>query len=296
MPQVSVIAKTCKFAWAKNSFIYDPEIMKLILEQQFVARGIHVQLHTRVCAVSRLPASGDERRIASVLTESASGRQAWAAKVFIDATGNGDVAAQAGCRFELGRPGSGDTQPMTLMFLFSTPHPDRLTPFVWGKGASLGEDLKSRGVRTSYGAPILFEIQHGLFAFMMNHHYGTGIGAAETTQATFAARREIHDVMDALRSHDGIWEGARVVATAEQIGIREGRRIKGLYEVTSDDLVAGRSHADGICQVSFPIDVHSTRKQAGEAFDPENKIRSKPYDIPLRSLIAALRCWSSCMI
>ena len=276
-----------KFAWAKNSFIYDPEAMKLILEQQCVARGIHVQLHTRVCAVSKPPESGGGRSIASVLTESVSGRQAWKAKIFIDATGNGDVAAEAGCRFELGRPGSGETQPMTLMFLFTTPHPDLLAPFVWGEGASLREELKSRGIRTTYGAPILFEIQRGLFAFMMNHHYGTGIDAAEGTRATFEARQEIHDTMDALRSHGGIWEGSRVVATAEQIGIREGRRIRGLYEITVDDLIAGRRQSDGICQVSFPVDVHSTRKEAGEAFDPENKIQSQAYDIPLRSLIAA---------
>ena len=274
-----------KFAWARHSFVYDPEIMKLVLEQQCLAKGIHVQLHTRVCAVSRT--TGDVRRIAAVVTESASGREAWRAKVFVDATGNGDVAALAGCRFEFGRPGSGETQPMTLMFLFSTPHPDRLVPFTNENGSSLLSELKSKGVRTSYGAPIIFQIQGGLFAFMMNHHYGSGLDAAAVTQATFRAREEIHDMMDALRGHGGIWEGAHIVATADQIGIREGRRIKGLYEVTADDVVSGRDHADGICRVSFPVDVHSTRKDAGDAFDPENKIRSQPYDIPLRALIAA---------
>ena len=276
-----------KYAWAKHSFVYDPEIMKLVLEQQCLARGVHVQLHTRVCAVSRVPGTGDARGIAAVVTESASGREAWKARVFVDATGNGDVAAQAGCRFELGRPGSGETQPLTLMFLFSTPHPDRLVSFTSENGNSLLAELNSRGVRTSYGAPIIFQIQGGLFAFMMNHHYGNGLDANAVTQATFRARQEIHDTMDALRGHGGIWEGAHIVATADQIGIREGRRIKGLYEVAAGDVVDGRAHADGICRVSFPVDVHSTRKDAGDAFDSENKIRSQPYDIPLRALIAA---------
>jgi len=94
-------------------------------------------------------------------------------------------------------------------------------------------------------------------------------------------------MMSKLQAVGGAWEGARVVATAEQIGIREGRRIHGRYSVTVEDLREGRVQPDAVCKVSFPVDVHSTNKKAGEAFDADNKIVSKPYDVPLRSLIAA---------
>ena len=50
----------------------------------------------------------------------------------------------------------------------------------------------------------------------------------------------------------------KIVATGEQIGVREGRRIHGLYEVTQDDLAVGARFDDAICRVTFNIDVHST--------------------------------------
>jgi hypothetical protein len=77
------------------------------------------------------------------------------------------------------------------------------------------------------------------------------------------------------------------VATAEHIGIREARRIKGLYTVTQDDLVNGTRHADAVCRVNFGVDVHSLKQNEENAGGSYGRgIRSKPYDIPLRSLIS----------
>lgn len=272
-----------KFAWANHSFIYDPEIMKLVLEQECLARGVTIQYHTRVCHAIR---GADGRKIEAVLTESKSGRQAWKAGVFIDTTGDGDLAAHAGCGFDIGRPESGEVQPLSLLFLLATPHGDRVDPFTWGHG-SLYREVVKHDIHPSYKAAVLFNIRSGLYACMMNHVYADARDAAGITAATIGARKEIHDMMSKLQAVGGAWEGARVVATAEQIGIREGRRIHGRYLVTGDDLREGRVQPDAICKVSFPVDVHSTNRKAGEAFDADNQIVSKPYDVPLRSLIAA---------
>ena len=280
--RLSELSSKVGYAWAKNSFIYDAEAMKWVLERECLRLGVTVQLHTRVCAVVR-----DGGRIQAVVTESKSGRQAWTAGVVIDATGDGDVAAQAGCAFDLGRPGSGEVQPLTLMCMVTTPFPERLKPLAFGGGVSLLKALKEAGVKTSYGAAVMFRVRDDLYAFMMNHRYGSGLDAAELTRATFEARTEIHETVRALRALGGVWEGFQVVATAPQIGVREGRRIRGRAQVTVADLVAGTVQADGICRVTFPIDVHSTSKDSGEAFDADNKIRSQPYDIPLRALMAA---------
>lgn len=280
--RLSELSSKVGYAWAKNSFIYDAEAMKWVLERECVRLGITVQLHTRVCSVVR-----EGRRIQAVVTESKSGRQAWKAGVVIDTTGDGDVAAQAGCAFEVGRPGSGETQPLTLMCLVTTPFPERLKPLAFGGGASLHRALKEAGVKLSYGAAVLFRVRDDLYSFMMNHRYGSGLDAAELTRATFEARTEMQEAVRALRAQGGVWEGFQVVATAAQIGVREGRRVRGRAQVTVDDLIAGTVHADGICRVTFPIDVHSTRKDSGEAFDADNKIKSQPYDIPLGALIAA---------
>jgi hypothetical protein len=121
---------------------------------------------------------------------------------------------------------------------------------------------------------------------MTNHEYGfKGISARDVTKATLDARRELHALLDGLRAQGGVWKNLRLVATAEQIGVREGRRLRGLYTVSSEDLRLGRAQEDAVCRVTFPIDVHST-DPAKEKGIEQRDWRAKPYDIPLRSLIA----------
>jgi len=66
---------------------YRPEIMKFVLEEMVQEAGVALQLFTRVCAAS----TDADSNIQAVVTESKSGRQAWKAKVFVDATGDGDL-------------------------------------------------------------------------------------------------------------------------------------------------------------------------------------------------------------
>ena len=77
----------------------------------------------------------------------------------------------------------------------------------------------------------------------------------------------------------------RIVATPAQIGVREGRRLHGLYTISADDLREGRSQPDAVCKATFPIDVHSTNPRKEKGIEKVG-FRTKPYDIPLRALIA----------
>jgi hypothetical protein len=106
-----LVERDAQRPWVDGACCYEPEVMKLVLEQLCQEAGVALQLHTRVVAVIK------ERpgHLAYALTESTSGRQAWGASLFVDCTGGGDLAALAGCGFDVGRPGSGETQPMSLM-------------------------------------------------------------------------------------------------------------------------------------------------------------------------------------
>ena len=121
---------------------------------------------------------------------------------------------------------------------------------------------------------------------MADHEYGvSGINRADVTKATLAARKEIHASVNALRKSGGPWKTVHIVATPEQIGIREARRLHGRYTLTLEDILAGRKFDDAVCRVTFCIDIHSTNpnKTKGIAKAPG---KVKPYDIPLRALIA----------
>ncbi len=273
-----------------GSIGYDVEQMKLLLEETCVAAGVKIQLHSRVVGAARDATS----RVTHVLTESKSGRQAWSGKVFIDATGDGDLAAHAGCGFDVGEAGTGRTQPMSMIVLLTGLDVERVAPFVNRLARSGGkhpkqrlfEELKRAGVSPSYAAPTLFYIRDDLFCLMANHEYGvSATDAAQITAATLRARVEVHRLVAALRSLGGIWSGVQIVATPEHIGVREGRRIHGRYTVSQDDLIQGVRHADAVCRVRFPVDVHSPDPGKSKAI-ARTGVRAKPYDVPYRALLA----------
>lgn len=89
-----------------------------------------------------------------------------------------------------------------------------------------------------------------------------------------------------MRALGSPWQGIQLIATAAQIGVREGRRICGRYTVTVEDILAGRTHADAVCGVTAGIDVHAVNPQVSTAYDKENHLPARPYEIPLRALIA----------
>jgi hypothetical protein len=156
--------------------------------------------------------------------------------------------------------------------------------------------MKDAGIKPSYSAPTLRLLHSGIYSLMTNHEYGVpAYDARKITEATIRARREIHAIVRDLRKLGGAWKDLAVVATAEQIGVREGRRVKGRYQVTAEDIIAGKKHADAVCQVNFGFDVHNVRP--GSMFEGLDEIAAevqrarkagaKPYDIPLNALIAA---------
>ena len=81
--------------------------------------------------------------------------------------------------------------------------------------------------------------------------------------------------------------GAGNAATPEQIGIRDGRRIRGRYIMTSEDLVQGSVQPDAVVRATFPVDIHALTAEDNKKSSYSNAdVKMKPYDIPLRALIA----------
>lgn len=274
---------------------YEPEEMKILLEELCLDAGVQIQLHTRVCAAYR-----NGSRLSTIVTESKSGRQAWQADVFIDATGDGDLSALAGCDWSMGEPSTGVGQPMSMTALLAVKDSTRLAEFIHPPGAASAEtmeatkvallaEIRRAGLEPSYAMPTLFPIRDNLLLAMVNHEYGVEpYDAAQVTAATVRARREIHAIVHGLRGLGGPWAGIQIAATPEQIGTREGRRIRGRYTVSTEDLIAGARHVDSVTRPAFNVDIHGLSQVDNEANAYTNAgVNVKPYDIPLRALIAA---------
>ncbi|MEZ6039897.1 MAG: FAD-dependent oxidoreductase [Planctomycetaceae bacterium] len=269
--------------------VYDPEIAKLVLEELCVAAGVKIRLHTRLVGT----VTDDRNRVVAVLTESKSGREAWRADRFVDCSGDGDLAAHAGCRFDVGIGIDCECQPMSMLALLTGVDPDTIRPFIRESGGAAKSRLlklmEDNGVTPSYRAPTLRHLHSGIYSLMTNHEYGvSAFDANAITEATIRARREIHEIVQGLRKLGEPWTNLAVVATAEQIGVREGRRIKGRYEITAKDLADGLQHPQAVCRAKFPIDVHALSGHGNMEIDRDFKKGGlKPYDIPYPALVAA---------
>jgi hypothetical protein len=275
-----------------QSICYEPEGLKLLLEELCAQAGVQFQLHTRVAAAYR-----EGRRLTTIATESKSGRQAWRAPVFIDTTGDGDLGALAGCAFEIGEAANCPCQPMSLNALLVCRDAAALAPFIHGSDPSkadnaakdtLRAEIERAGFSPSYAKPTLWQVRDNLLLVMMNHEYGVKpFEADKVTAATVRARGELHRIVNGLRKLGGPWEGLQIAATAEQIGVRDGRRIAGRYTVSREDVASGIVQDDAVVKATFPVDIHAISADHNKTAAYSNGgVQVKPYDIPLRALIA----------
>ena len=277
-----------------DRFVYEPDEMKVLLEEMCVEAGVKFQLFTRVSAAFK-----ERKRLSTIVTESKAGRDAWRAKVFIDTTGDGDLGAQAGCGWDIGQAETCPCQPMTLNALAMVRDAAALKDCIsfmgtddmnWHVQATKNflAEIKRAGFTPSYSMPTLFPVRDNLLMVMLNHEYGVKpFEMDKLTEATVRARAEVYRIVRGLRALGGRWEGMQVVATAEQIGIRDGRRIHGRYKMTRDDLVTGARQKDAVTRATFGVDIHAhSREENEKSAISHGDMKMKPYDIPLRALLA----------
>ena len=262
------------------------EAQKYILEQMCVSAGVSLLYHASVIGVKT-----EGRRIVSVSVSSKSGIETFAPEIVIDATGDGDIAYMAGCGYTEGND-EGAMQPMSMVAVIAGVKEEEIRPYIaypdqpfWDCRRRFLGLLRELGAEPSMGCPNICKINDSLFYFSINHEYGYRFdSAADITAATVEARKEIYETVKALRQYGRGFENITLACTPEMLGVREGRRIKGLYTVTLEDMLQGRKHEDAVCTVTYWVDIHALSKGSNKSFTG-GEIAVKPYDIPLRALI-----------
>ena len=102
---------TSKAADVKIASPCDPELMKMLLTRTLTEAGVRILFET---FVSGPVMSGN--RVAGVIVESKGGRSFIEAKVVIDCSADGDIAAQAGAPFRMGDGDAHAVQPVSMYF------------------------------------------------------------------------------------------------------------------------------------------------------------------------------------
>lgn len=267
---------------AYDSYTYDIEEMKLLLDSLCMEAGVDVLLYARVTAVKM-----ENGKIAAILVDGMVSH-AFTADYYVDGTGHGMLSKLAGCQYEIGHPTIKKQQPGSLEAM-TAGVPEEL----WHSDIhnydvkqKLKKMLVDQGVSPSYTAPLLFKLSPGgvTHKLAVNHQYN--VHAEDDfgmSRATMEARQEINRAVNALRSYPG-WENFTLVQTAEQLGLRDGRRVHGLKTITAQDALAGRYSEDGITPVHFNLDVHKLDPNFNSA--EQNWGKFQPYSVPMGCLIA----------
>lgn len=294
---------------------YHPEIYKLLAVEMLKEAGVKLLVHS---FVDEAVVEGDRIRAIQITTKS--GRYEIRGNIFVDASGDADVAYLSGAPTYQGRESDGRTQPMTMKFrmrgvdleqvkAYMLAHPEDFyhkTPF-----AKLSE-IPLTGVQGFYtqwkasGVPInrdqvLFFTGPEKDEVLINCTRVQGLDGTDVedlTEAEEIGRRQVLMMSEFLKSKIAGFSGASISAVGTQIGIRETRRIAGAYSLTIEDVVQGRKFADVIARSGYPVDIHDPSGKGVIAADIEG---DGAYDIPYRcllperieNLLAAGRCIST---
>ncbi|MFO7898825.1 MAG: FAD-dependent oxidoreductase [Planctomycetota bacterium] len=236
----------------------DPERLKRVYDDMVLGADATILFHTALCAVET-----DGGGVDAVVVSNKAGLSALRADVYVDCTGDGDLAAWAGAEYEQGDE-SGELQPATHCFILSN-----VDSFAYEHGH------RPRGNRDP-GSAIAEIVASDDFPLVKDNHLcnsligpGTvGFNAGHLWNVDNTDPRSVSKALPdgrklAKQLRDGLartvpqaFGDAFLTATGSLIGIRETRRIVGDYVLTFDDYQARRSFPDEICRNSYYIDVH----------------------------------------
>ena len=220
----------------------DPEILKYELQELLLESGAQLLLHTSV--VSSLSEGG---RVTGAIVENKAGRSALRARIVVDTTGDGDLAAFAGAAYEVdARP-----LPVTLMSTVAGVDTERVLKQLggnYGRLRTLVEDAVAAGelsfdleVHGKEGAPGVFVAElcyPGQINLWSGSMFGVdGIDPDDLTRAEIVTRQHTMKLVKFLRGRLDGFEHARIECTATDVGVRGTRRITGLASPSLHDVL-----------------------------------------------------------
>jgi hypothetical protein len=201
--------------------------------------------------------------IDAVLIESKSGRAAVRGRFFIDASGDGDLAAWAGVPWEKAPPIDGMMYP-SLMFRINAVDVSRAGPAPWRTVERLMDEAERAGTHTFPRKKPIVRPQRNPLEWRANLTQlrtadGGAIDGTDVDQLTLgelAGRQQALDAFTFIRDRTPGFEDSYIVDIAPQIGIRETRRIIGAYQLTEDDVLGCADFDDTIGVNGWPVEAH----------------------------------------
>lgn len=262
----------------KHRYQLDHEVFKLVLDRWLADAGVRIHFQTQV--VETIVEDGVVR---GVIVENKGGRGAIRAKVVIDSSGDADVIARAGGRFE--KSPTAELQAPSLVFTMAGVDIARATATPEAEVSRLLRVATESGEfsfnRFSGGfSPVPPEGKVHMNITRITNVDGTD--PDDLDRAYLEGRRQVDEYARfAIRHLPGFGE-AYIDQIAPQLGIRETRRVIGEYVLTVDDVLGARSFPDAICRGAWPVEIHPNDGTGTTRIHLEG---DSYYQIPYRCLV-----------
>ncbi|WP_315744115.1 FAD-dependent oxidoreductase [Bradyrhizobium sp. SZCCHNR1075] len=236
---------------------YDTAAYKIAADDLLAAHKVDILFHALGAGV----VMDDARNIGALAIETKSGRQAVRGNIFIDCSGDGDLAAWAGAPFEVG-DGEGHMLYPSMMFRLNGIDPARAGE-AWQTIPRLMAAAEAAGTHKFPRKAAIVRPQRSPVEWRVNFTQLaradgsaiSGIVADDLTQGEIVGRRQAVEAFEFLRTVPG-FEQAYIVDLPPQLGIRETRRVTGGYCLTGEDVLGCASFSDSIGVNGWPIEAH----------------------------------------
>jgi hypothetical protein len=236
---------------------YDTAAYKCAADDLLLGNGAEILFHALGAGV----AMESDDSIRALIVETKSGRAAIVGRIFIDCSGDGDLAAWAGAPFERGDGAGGMLYP-TMMFRLNGVDPAAAGE-AWTTIPALMDDAERRGVKFPRKGAIVRPqknpVEWRVNVTQMKKPDGgaiDGTDAGELSAGEIEGRRQVVQFFEFLRREAPGFQNAYIVDTPPQIGIRETRRITGAYRLSAEDVLSCASFPDTVGVNGWPCEKH----------------------------------------
>ncbi|MDF0494099.1 FAD-dependent oxidoreductase [Bradyrhizobium yuanmingense] len=237
---------------------YDTAAYKIAADELLASHKVNMLFHALGAGV----VMAEERRIDAMLVETKAGRQAVRAEIFIDCSGDGDLAVWAGASFEIGDEHGHPLYP-SMMLRLNGIDPEKAGD-AWRTIPQLMEKASAAGTHTFPRKSAIVRPQKSGIEWRVNFtqvaredgHAINGIEPDDLTRGEIEGRKQALAAYEFLRSAVPGFERSYIVDLPPQLGIRETRRIKGGYQLSGEDVLGCASFADSIGVNGWPIEAH----------------------------------------
>jgi len=236
---------------------YDTAAYKIAADDLLAAHKVDLLFHALGAGVIM----HDDKRIQALMVETKAGRQAVTADIFIDCSGDGDLAAWAGARYEVG-DNAGSMLFPSMMFRLNGIDPEKAGE-AWRTIPALMEQAEAAGTHKFPRKAAIVRPQRSGIEWRVNFTQLAradgkainGLEPDELTRGEIDGRRQAVEAFAFLRTVPG-FEKSYIVDLPPQLGIRETRRVIGGHMLSGEDVLGCASFDDSIGVNGWPMEQH----------------------------------------